>query len=615
MKEAPTVKIFVSSHKPARVPDDGVYVPIQVGSELIKAEFPGFLRDDEGENISKKNPRFCETTAQYWVWKNLEDSETDYVGFFHYRRYLAFAKNLKDAPDVWGSLISTRLDTKAVEKYGLDGCSVRETVKQYDIVLPEAKNVCSMPNSGKTVREQYLGSGFLHARDLDIMLEVLGEKYPEFVPYAEKYLASNKTYLNNMFIMKRELFRQYSEWLFDILLECDRRIDYSNYSVEAIRTPGHLAERLLNIYIWYIKDREQYKIKELPTVVFLNTNPTIDIAPAFKKNNIAIALSANDYYAPFVATVLASIKANSTPENNYDILIMNKDILAQSQEKMQRVLRDRNNFSLRFIDISEFEEKFRPLFLRGHFTIETWFRLLMPEILQNYDKVLYLDSDLVTTADVAELYKTNVSDYLLAACHDADTAGLYNGFEPNKKRYMDEVLKIKNPYDYFQAGVLLFNLAEFRKKYTVPEMIEFAGSYQWELLDQDVLNYLAQGRVKYIDMAWNVMFDWRYMRIREIIGRAPKRLYDAYIKAHAQPKIIHYAGPDKPWNDPSCDYADIFWQYARESGYYEIILQRMLDKSNGGSKTKAVIKKVAKRILPNGTKRRLFAERLYHKIR
>lgn len=615
MKEAPTVKIFVSSHKPARVPDDGVYVPIQVGSELIKAEFPGFLRDDEGENISKKNPRFCETTAQYWVWKNLEDSETDYVGFFHYRRYLAFAKNLKDAPDVWGSLISTRLDTKAVEKYGLDGRSVRETVKQYDIVLPEAKNVCSMPNSGKTVREQYLGSGFLHARDLDIMLEVLGEKYPEFVPYAEKYLASNQTYLNNMFIMKRELFKQYSEWLFDILLECDRRIDYSNYSVEAIRTPGHLAERLLNIYIWYIKDREQYKIKELPTVVFLNTNPTIDIAPAFKKNNIAIALSANDYYAPFVATVLASIKANSTPENSYDILIMNKDIATQNQEKMQRVLRDRNNFSLRFIDISEFEEKFRPLFLRGHFTIETWFRLLMPEILQNYDKVLYLDSDLVTTADVAELYKTNVSDYLLAACHDADTAGLYNGFEPNKKRYMDEVLKIKNPYDYFQAGVLLFNLAEFRKKYTVPEMIEFAGSYQWELLDQDVLNYLAQGRVKYIDMAWNVMFDWRYMRIREIIGRAPKRLYDAYIKAHAQPKIIHYAGPDKPWNDPGCDYADIFWQYARESGYYEIILQRMLDKGNGGSKTKAVIKKVAKRILPSGTKRRLFAERLYHKIR
>lgn len=615
MKTTPTIKIFVSSHKPAKVLGDKVYVPIQVGSDLKEAGFPGFLCDNTGENISEKNRRFCETTAQYWAWKNLKDNEADYVGFFHYRRYLVFAEGLKDALDIWGNLICARLNEDAVKKYGLDGNSVREVVQQYDIVLPEAKDVRNMPNSGRNIREQYLGSGFLHAKDLEIMLEVLAEKYPEFVPYAEEYLAGKKTYLNNMFIMKREMFRQYSEWLFDVLLECDRRIDYSDYSVEAIRTPGHLAERLLNIYVRYIKDQEQCKIKELPTVVFLNTNPEIDIAPAFKKNNVAIALSANDLYAPYVATVIASIRANSTPENNYDILVMNRDISIQNQERMQRVLKGQGNFSLRFIDISEFEEKFKPLFLRGHFTVETWFRLLMPDILRKYNKVLYLDSDLVTTTDVAELYKVDTDRFLLAACHDADTAGLYNGFEPNKKQYMDEVLKIKNPYDYFQAGVLLFNLAEFRKAYTVSEMIELAGAYKWELLDQDVLNYLAQGKVKYVDMAWNVMFDWRYIRIPKIISRAPKYLYDEYMKAHAQPKIVHYAGPDKPWDDPKCDYAEVFWQYARESGYYEVILEGMLSKGSGGGKTKTAIKKVVKKVLPAGTKRRLLAERLYHKLR
>lgn len=67
---------------------------------------------------------------------------------------------------------------------------------------------------------------------------------------------------------------------------------------------------------------------------------------------------------------------------------------------------------------------------------------------------------MVVNADIAELYATDVDGYLLAAAKDADTAGLYNGFEPNKKKYMDTILKIKKPYDYFQAGVIVFNLAE-----------------------------------------------------------------------------------------------------------------------------------------------------------
>jgi len=613
MGKTPTIKIFVSSHKPAKVVHDDIYTPIQVGSSLGKPKFTGFLCDNRGANISDKNLRFCETTAQYWAWKNLPD-DVDYVGFFHYRRYLVFKEGLKDAPDIWGSLICTTLDDEAVEKYGLDETHVNSIVKQYDIVLPEAKNVRNMPKSGKNIREQYLASGFLHAEDLDIMMEVLTEKYPDFVPYAEKYLAGQTTFLNNMFIMKREIFENYSKWLFDILLECDKRINYSDYSVEAIRTPGHLAERLLNIYMLYLCDRYDYRIKELPTVVFLNTDPDKEIHPAFDKNNIAIALSANDRYAPYVATLLTSIRANSASKNNYDILVMHKDITLQNQERMQRILSRSSNFSLRFIDISGFEKRFEPLFLRGHFTVETWFRLLMPDILQEYDKVLYLDSDLVVTAELGELYRTDISGYLLAACHDADTAGLYNGFEPNKKQYMDEILKIERPYDYFQAGVILFNLKEFRKTYTVSGMLEFAASYSWELLDQDVLNYLAQGRVKFIDMSWNVMFDWRYIRIKEIISRAPKYLYDEYMKAHSQPKVVHYAGPDKPWDDPSCDYAEVFWQYARESGYYETMLKTMLG-ALGGSRIKRGVKKAAKRILPKGTRRRLFAERLYHKIR
>lgn len=608
----PSVKIFVSSHKPTKYVEDDVFEAIQVGSALAKEKLPGFLHDDDGENISKDNLRFCELTAQYWVWENLPLTKLGYVGFFHYRRYLAFRSEQKDTPDIWGSLICPTLNSDSIEKYGLDSATIETCIDGYDIILPTKKSIKTMPSSGTNAREQYVSSGFLHEKDLKIMLEVLAEKYPGYLPYAENYLNSHYTYLNNMFIMKRALFEKYSEWLFDILFECDKRIDYDDYSIEATRTPGHLAERLLNIFVEYLKDHEECRILELPTVVFLNTAPEERILPAFKQNNVAIALSANDFYAPYLATVLTSIVANSSTMHNYDILIMHKDISVTSQKRLASTV-DQPNFSLRFINVSSFEERFRPLFLRGHFTIETWFRLLMPEIMEAYEKILYLDSDLVALDDVAKLYDTNLDGNLLAACRDADTAGLYNGFEPNKRIYMDKVLKIAKPYDYFQAGVILFNLAEFRKNHDTVSMLEFASSYSWELLDQDVLNYLAQGRVKFVDMSWNVMFDWRNIRIKEIISRAPKRLCAEYMGARSCPKIIHFAGPDKPWDDPLADFAEEFWKYARMNNYYEIILKRMLaSKSQQGIKNN--LKKVVRRVLPSGTKRRLVIEQAYRKV-
>ena len=298
---------------------------------------------------------------------------------------------------------------------------------------------------------------------------------------------------------------------------------------------------------------------------------------------------------------------------------MHKDISPQNQNRIQRVFSDIDNIKIRFINVIGFNGKFEKLFLRGHFTIETWFRLLMPDLFIHYDKILYLDSDLVANADIAELYKTNINDYLLAACHDADTAGLYNGFEPKKKRYMDKNLQLDSPYDYFQAGVILFNLQNFRRTYTVEYMLKLAASKKWELLDKDVLNVLAKNKVKYVDMCWNVMFDWRYIRRQDIISLAPKYLSDEYDKAHSNPKIIHFAGPDKPWSDPCADYADLFWAYSKGSGFYEEIIRRMAQPCTTRTKRNLSPKFLLRRhvidkLFPYDTRRREKAIKFYLKI-
>lgn len=328
------------------------------------------------------------------------------------------------------------------------------------------------------------------------------------------------------------------------------------------------------------------------------------IFPAFKKNNIPIVFSVDNHYIPYLSIVLISIKKNSSIGNNYDILVLNRDINEKNEKKLKSIFEKDKNFSLRFINIDIYNDKVQELWTYGHFSLETWFRLLLPDILEHYDKIIYLDSDLIVEEDLAKLYSINLNNnYLLAATRDVDSAGLYNGYDPKKKTYLDNVLKIKKPYNYFQAGVLLLNLNAFRKQYSVKDILKFAGSRHWDLLDQDVLNYLAQGKTKLIDMSWNTVYDWGRFRIKNIIKLAPEDMQQEYLDARKAPKIIHYAGPDKPWNDPSVDFADNFWIHAKESPFYNELKERMPSLlKRFVKKSKFLIRRMLNRIFPDKIK-------------
>ena len=96
-------------------------------------------------------------------------------------------------------------------------------------------------------------------------------------------------------------------------------------------------------------------------------------------------------------------------------------------------------------------------------------------------------------------------------------------------------------------------------------------SYKWKHHDQDVLNHLCEGKVKFLDMSWNVIMNWKsnFSSRMDILKLSPRNIYNEYLASRAMPKIIHYAGYQKPWKDPSCDYAEDFWIYARRTYFYE----------------------------------------------
>lgn len=600
--QQPTIKIYISCHKKCFIPEHPLLYPIQVGAALAPERFAGMLHDDEGENISEKNRNYCELTAQYWAWKN---NSADYYGFFHYRRYMSFAKD-KLPTNVFGDAELECIDEQTLERLGLAVEQVqqmRDVIEKYDIIATTPVQLKLLNRNAKTNYEQYCLPDYQYAEDLDVLLDIIKEKYPQYYDTAYEYLHNFETgYFCNMFIMKRKLFEEYSAWLFDILAEHERRRDYTDYTVTGYRVSGYLAERLFGIYYLY-KTRQGARISadaptkcnsadasngtdrtlitlELQRTLFTHVDAPAIIKPAFAEHNIAIALAANDYFVPYTATTLASIMQNATSANNYDVLLLTSDISSENRDIMLQMVQERPNFSLRFVNPARLLEGYT-FYTRAHFSLETYYRLVLPELLPEYDRILYLDSDMVVESDVAELYHTPLGDHLVAACRDADSAGLYNGYEPRKKKYVDEVLQLKKPYDYFQAGTLVMNLAAFRETYTTAQILKFSAKEKWELLDQDILNVLCEGRVQYVDIRWNVMTDYAGLRVKEIIPQAPQWLCNMYMEARKNPHIIHYAGADKPWKKPDMDMASRFWKYARLTPFYEVMLWRLSMGSRG----------------------------------
>ena len=189
--------------------------------------------------------------------------------------------------------------------------------------------------------------------------------------------------------------------------------------------------------------------------------------------------------------------------------------------------------------------------------------------------MLYLDSDIIINGDIAKLYNIDLQGKLLGAVRDIDFLGNLNVKHGKRMNYAKTVLKMQNPYDYFQAGVLVLNTKAMREHYTIEQWLAYASNPDSIYNDQDVLNAHCEGNVLYLPWEWNVVHDCGG-RVGNLFVQAPNDIYDAYMKSRNDPQIVHYAGFQKPWTDPDCDFASMYWKYARETPFYERLLKRVV---------------------------------------
>lgn len=233
------IKLITATHKPYRMPEDEMYVPVQAGA--AGKDSIGYLRDDTGDNISEKNKHYCELTALYWAWKNLG---ADYTGLVHYRRHFT-AKGSKG--DKFGRII-----TKP---------QLEKILSRTDIIVPVPRNYIIETNYSQYAHAH-------HPEDLDTTRAILSEKHPEYIAAFDKSMKSTVGHRFNMFIMKQDKFSAYCEWLFDILFELESRLDISGYSDYDARVFGFVSERLLDVWL----DTNGYSYIEQPYIFMENQN-------------------------------------------------------------------------------------------------------------------------------------------------------------------------------------------------------------------------------------------------------------------------------------------------------------------------------------------------------
>lgn len=257
VKKNSDVQIFVSYHKPFKLFKNKYLQPIHVGRDVFlnkdtcdgdyqkikKWLLKNTIGDNTSDNISLKNPNYCELTAQYWAWKNCN---ANYVGFCHYRRL-----------------------------FDLNNSKISKLLNEYDIILPRIFTLDC------TVREQYNRDHI--KEDLDKTLEIIASKYPDYMEDAENVLNKKTIYFCNMFITNRELFNSYCEWLFDILFELEKVTAISENKYQS-RIFGFLSERLLNIFIEHVKRIDDIKICEVP-VKFIEENKISFLQRLFSVTN------------------------------------------------------------------------------------------------------------------------------------------------------------------------------------------------------------------------------------------------------------------------------------------------------------------------------------------
>lgn len=241
---------------------------------------------------------------------------------------------------------------------------------------------------------------------------------------------------------------------------------------------------------------------------------------------INVAFAVNDTYVPYLEIALFSLLKNNL-SNQFDICILSSDISKKSLKKLNKIARHFNNATIQVAKLGD--ERLKEFKAELHFSHDIYSRYLLPDILTDKERVLYLDADILVTGNISKLYYDDFENNYIIGIRDIGIG------KPMFEQYLQSLnLHGKG---YINSGVLVMNLDKIRQDDKVEELITTTIRLSDKIRhpDQDVINIVFSDNIKYVDCSWNFQDEDRKDRIIEL----------------EEAKIIHYTTEKKPWNTPN----------------------------------------------------------------
>lgn len=266
-----------------------------------------------------------------------------------------------------------------------------------------------------------------------------------------------------------------------------------------------------------------------------------------EKNIIPIFFATDDNYAPYLCVTLRSILDNANKDRFYKIHVL----ITSLSDKYRNILKEfeSDNVTVDFFSVTEkLDQLSSKLYLRDYYSKATYYRFFIPSLFPQYKKALYLDCDIIVLEDIAKLYDTELKDNLVGAIYEEVMATV-----PEFGNYVEQALGI-SCRKYFNAGILVMNLEQFRKQDVEGQFATLLAKYKFAVTqDQDYLNVICKDKVVHLDLGWN------------------KTPIESDFKEENL-KIIHYKIAWKPWHYDNVLFGDYFWEYANKTKCVDEIL-------------------------------------------
>ena len=290
-------------------------------------------------------------------------------------------------------------------------------------------------------------------------------------------------------------------------------------------------------------------------------------------NFLPIVFTCDDAYFKYANVVITSIIYNQNRNCRYEINVLSEFISNENMLLARKQLESHPNFTINFVILKDFDSS--KFFLNSYMSISTYYRFYIPQLFSHYDRILYLDSDLIVDADISDFASLDFDDKL-AICSPSPfirNKVLKGDDEKFSLNYFTHVLKMPDPLQYFNAGVMLYNVKKMNEIDITTKLFEALEDIKEPFLqDQDILNSVLSnnGGVKLISSKYNMTRTFVITAKRLFLERL-KEIF-RISKKNNWFFIYHYVGKDKPWMTKRSDGL-LFVKYAKMSPFYKQIFK------------------------------------------